>query len=89
MGLKDAEKQVDRAFTRDSYTGQSFENAFGGATSFLRLKYTKELNNVDLAITGIPFDQAVTNRPGSRFGPRAMRKRQLYSHLTPYTGGGF
>ena len=46
MGLKDAEKQVDRAFTRDSYTGQSFENAFGGATSFLRLKYTKELNNV-------------------------------------------
>ena len=51
MGLKDAEKQVDRAFTRDSYTGQSFENAFGGATSFLRLKYTKELNNVDLAIT--------------------------------------
>ena len=84
MGLKDAEKQVDRAFTRDSYTGQSFENAFGGATSFLRLKYTKELNNVDLAITGIPFDQAVTNRPGSRFGPRAIREA---STLQPYTGG--
>ena len=51
MGLKDAEKQVDRAFTRDSYTGQSFENAIGGATSFLRLKYTKELINVERFFT--------------------------------------
>ena len=86
--MKDAEKQVDRAFTRDSYTGQSFENAFGGATSFLRLKYTKELNNVDLAITGIPFDQAVTNRPGSRFGPRAIREASTLQPFDPYTGGG-
>ena len=86
MGLKDAEKQVDRAFTRDSYTGQSFENAFGGATSFLRLKYTKELNNVDLAITGIPFDQAVTNRPGSRFGPRAIREASTLQPFDPIYG---
>jgi agmatinase len=88
LGLKDAEKQVDRAFTRDSYTGQSFENAFGGATSFLRLKYTKELNNVDLAITGIPFDQAVTNRPGSRFGPRAIREASTLQPFDPIYGWG-
>ena len=86
--MKDAEKQVDRAFTRDSYTGQSFENAFGGATSFLRLKYTKELNNVDLAITGIPFDQAVTNRPGSRFGPRAIREASTLQPFDPIYGWG-
>ena len=86
MGLKDAEKQVDRAFTRDSYIGQSFENAFGGATSFLRLKYTKELSNVDLAITGIPFDQAVTNRPGSRFGPRAIREASTLQPFDPIYG---
>ena len=49
MGLKDAKNQVDQAFTRESYIGQSYENAFGGATSFLRLKYSKELNNIDLA----------------------------------------
>ena len=70
MGLKDAKNQVDQAFTRDRYIGQSYENAFGGATSFLRLKYSKELKNIDLAVTGIPFDQAVTNRPVS------------YTHLT-------
>ena len=52
MGLKDAKNQVDQAFTRDSYIGQSYENAFGGATSFLRLKYSKELKDIDLAVTG-------------------------------------
>ena len=86
MSLKDAKKQVDQAFTRDRYTGQSYENAFGGAISFLRLKYTKELNNIDLAITGIPFDQAVTNRPGARFGPRAIREASTLQPFDPIYG---
>ena len=34
MGLEDAKNQVDQAFTRDDLKGPSFENAFGGATSF-------------------------------------------------------
>src|SRR5690606_34057214 len=31
------------------------------------------LDGVDLAVTGIPLDLATTNRPGARFGPRAIR----------------
>jgi len=81
MPLKDAKSEVDTAFTRTSQRGYSFENAFGGATSFLRRTYTKDLNGVDLAITGVPFDQAVTHRPGTRFGPRAIREA---SSLMPY-----
>ncbi|MCX7299573.1 MAG: agmatinase [Rhodobacterales bacterium] len=81
MGLEDAKNQVDQAFTRDDLKGNSFENAFGGATSFLRRRYTKDLTGVDLAITGVPFDQAVTHRPGTRFGPRAIREA---STLQPY-----
>jgi agmatinase len=46
---------------------------FGGALSFLRRNYTKDLSNVDIAVTGVPFDMASSNRPGSRFGPRAIR----------------
>jgi agmatinase len=69
MALEDAKTKVDEAFTRESYTGLGFENTFGGATSFLRRRYSKDLSGVDLAVTGVPFDQAVTNRPGSRFGP--------------------
>ena len=74
MSLADAKNQVDLAFTREDLKGQGYENAFGGATSFLRRRYTKDLTGVDLAITGVPFDQAVTNRPGTRFGPRAIRE---------------
>ena len=81
MALEDAKTEVDTAFTRTTQRGYAFENAFGGATSFLRRSYTKDLTGVDLAITGVPFDQAVTHRPGTRFGPRAIREA---SSLMPY-----
>ncbi|WP_420555600.1 agmatinase [Roseovarius sp.] len=81
MALEDAKKQVDQAFTRDDLRGLTFENAFGGAPSFLRRKYSKDLSGVDVAITGIPFDQAVTNRSGTRLGPRAVREA---SSLQPF-----
>ena len=74
MALKDSAFDVDNAITRDGHRGMSYENAFGGILSFMRRSYTKNLTGVDLAITGIPFDQAVTNRPGARFGPRAIRE---------------
>jgi agmatinase len=81
MALEDAKSQVDTAFTRTTQRGYAFENAFGGATSFLRRTYTKDLDGVDLAVTGVPFDQAVTHRTGTRFGPRAIREA---SSLMPY-----
>ena len=74
MALEDAAKQIDHAFTREDLKGPSFELTFGGATSFLRRKYTKDLGGVDIAVTGVPFDQPVTNRPGTRLGPRAIRE---------------
>ena len=85
MALEDAKNQVDQAFTRDDLTGPSFENTFGGATSFLRRRYTKDLTGADIAVTGIPFDQAVTNRPGTRLGPRAIREASsLQAPDAPY-----
>ena len=81
MALEDAKSAVDTAFTRKGLRGYAFENAFGGATSFLRRTYTKDLTGAQLAITGVPFDQAVTHRTGARFGPRAIREA---SALQPY-----
>lgn len=86
MALEDAKNQVDQAFTRRDLKGLSFENAFGGATSFLRRKYTKDLDGVDVAVTGIPFDQAVTNRPGTRLGPRAIREASALQAFDPPYG---
>lgn len=49
------------------------EMTYGGALSFLRRRYTRDLTGVDVAVMGVPWDSAVTNRPGCRLGPRAIR----------------
>ncbi|MBE1284576.1 MAG: agmatinase [Rhodobacteraceae bacterium] len=85
MALEDAKTMIDHAITRDDLKGLSYEITFGGVTSFLRRKYTKDLTGVDIAVTGVPFDQAVTNRPGTRLGPRAIREASsMQSPDEPY-----
>lgn len=64
---------VDQAFTRTSPYGTHAEPTYSGALSFLRRKYTKDLTGVNVAVVGVPFDLATTNRPGTRLGPRAIR----------------
>jgi agmatinase len=89
MALEDAKTQIDTAFTRTEYRGLAYENAFGGAVSFLRRSYTKDLTGVDLAVTGVPFDQSVTHRTGTRFGPRAIREASTLQPYDPPYGWGF
>jgi agmatinase len=64
----------DAAFLREDLRGTAIEASYAGALSFARRKYSRDLAGVDVAVTGIPFDQAVTNRPGARFGPEAIRR---------------
>ncbi len=63
----------DNAITRESLYGTTAEPTYAGVTSFMRRKYTRDLEGVDVAVMGVPFDTATTNRPGARFGPRAIR----------------
>lgn len=63
---------IDNAFTGTLRAGAE-EATFSGALSFMRRRYTKDLAGVDVAIWGVPFDGATSNRPGARFGPRAIR----------------
>ena len=89
MALEEAKTQIDHAFTRDDPRGLSYENVFAGAPSFLRRKYTKDLNGFGLAVTGVAFDQAVTNRPGTRLGPRAVREASTLQPYDPPYGWGY
>lgn len=68
-----SKKSTDLALTRESLFGTAAEPTYSGVTSFMRRKYTRSLDGVDVAVTGIPFDTATTNRPGARFGPRGIR----------------
>ena len=65
--------RTDLAFTRESPYGTKSEPTYSGALSFLRRTYTKDLDGVDVAVVGVPFDLATTNRPGTRLGPRGIR----------------
>ncbi len=63
----------DSAFTGRGVDEIGAESAYAGALSFLRRPYTKDIDRSDLIISGVPYDLAVTNRPGARFGPRGLR----------------
>ncbi len=50
--------------------------AWAGLPVFADLPYSEDpadLAGVDVAIVGAPFDDLVSDRPGTRFGPRAIR----------------
>ena len=81
--LENARDAIDDAFRREDRRGHSFENAFAGATSFLRRRYDAAARGADIAVLGIPFDQAVTHRPGARFGPRAIREASTLQTFDP------
>lgn len=65
---------IDAGMVRDQLKGTTIEPSFSGVLSFMRRKYTKELAGVDFAVTGVPLDITVSNRPGTRFGPQAIRQ---------------
>ncbi|MBO6636442.1 MAG: agmatinase [Roseitalea sp.] len=65
---------IDHAVTPGPLTGAASDPTYAGALSFMRRKYTKDLTGADVAVLGVPFDAAVSNRPGARFGPQAIRR---------------
>lgn len=63
----------DSAFTNASPGRQADAFAYAGALSAFRRPYTKSVTDSDVIVSGVPYDLAVTNRPGARFGPRGIR----------------
>ncbi len=69
-----ADQDGDQAFRRSGTTrGRWTEMTYGGAQSFLRRNFSRDLDGLDVVVAGVPFDSAVTFRPGCRFGPQAIR----------------
>ncbi|NEI73634.1 agmatinase [Rhizobium lusitanum] len=63
---------------------------YSGLPTFLSAPYmpvdaeVPDFGNLQVAIVGVPMDLGVTNRPGSRFGPRALRAIERigpYNHV--------
>jgi len=54
--------------------------------TLLRAPLATALDQVDLGLIGIPYDGALTNRPGARHGPREVRNQsslmRIIHHVT-------
>jgi agmatinase len=79
----------DEAFRRQDLKGTRWEATYAGALSFMRRKYTRDLTGVDIAVTGVPFDQAVSHRTGTRLGPEAIRRASAENAWGPIYPWGF
>jgi agmatinase len=55
---------------------------YGGVRTFARCPHVRELDGVDVAVVGIPFDTATSYRAGARFGPEGIRAGSTL--LRPY-----
>ena len=81
----------DAAFTGKNKDSMGHESTHSGALSFLRRPYSKDVDQFDLIVSGVPYDLAVTNRPGARFGPRGIRAASSnlawFGSTWPWSGG--
>lgn len=67
----------------------SSEQTYTAATTFLRVPRVASAEGADVAFLGIPFDLATSNRPGTRFGPAAIRAASAQLGELPAYPGGF
>jgi len=57
---------------------------YGGMPTLLDAPHKEGFADLDIALIGVPMDLGVTNRPGARFGPRALRTIERigpYNHV--------
>lgn len=82
----------DQAFLNRDPRTRFAEMTYGGALSFLRRPYSRDLSKAKAVVCGVPYDGATSNRPGARLGPRAIRAASAElgsSDSFPYGGNPF
>lgn len=80
-----ASKSIDHAFTATQALGAASDPTYAGIPSFMRRRLTKSPAGADVTVWGIPFDASVSNRPGTRFGPSALRRAsQIFDNDPQY-----
>ncbi|HTN80432.1 MAG TPA: agmatinase [Acidimicrobiales bacterium] len=81
--MTDTPRQPPRRELSEGMREQLSLNSIAGLPTFSGRPFLTEASQLDdwqpdVAIVGAPFDVATTNRPGARFGPRALRTQAYY-----------
>ena len=72
--------QLERTFNQP--LGGNEMPRFGGPATMMRLPAMETAAGLDACFVGVPMDIGTSNRPGTRFGPRAIRAESCL--LRPY-----
>ncbi|WP_435156237.1 agmatinase family protein [Haladaptatus sp. DFWS20] len=73
-----------------SHSGTDVEMGYAGRNTFLKGKArdVDDLDDIDVGVIGVPYDGALTNRPGARYGPESIRRASAWwAYLSNYKGG--
>lgn len=73
----------DRVKPRYNVRDSSKSPRFAQPATFMRLPHVTEVDGLDVAIVGVPFDGGTSYRPGARLGPREVRNQS--SLIRPYS----
>jgi agmatinase len=72
-GSTDPAAAPDGAAPRYGPPDASKAPRYTGIRTFARCPHVRDLDGVDVAVVGVPFDTATSYRSGARFGPEAIR----------------
>jgi len=84
------ERDSRAAAFRADHPGTRVELPYAGFDTFLKSEPAdvEEAGGHDAAVLGAPYDGAVSNRPGARYGPGAVREASnWFAYLSGYKGG--
>lgn len=69
-----------------TFSSRMVDNPYRGIPTFFGMPFSEDRKDLDIALVGVPFDLGVTNRSGTRMGPRELRNQSLlvgsYNHHT-------
>lgn len=81
----------NKPVSEDSKVNPMLEPRYSEIATFMRAPLAESLDDLDIALVGVPTDLGVTNRPGARHGPREirnasslMRTSNLAMGINPY-----
>jgi agmatinase len=75
---KGAKPQFDRAAFVEGVEMMGGHFPYAGILTFFRQPHTRDLEGIDVAMLGLPWDGTPMNRSGQRMGPRALRETTVY-----------
>jgi guanidinopropionase len=70
--------------------GGRYMPRYSGVATFMRRPLIEDpqgWGEVDIGLVGVPFDGGVTNRPGARHGPRALREQSTLMGMVNHQTG--